>query len=110
MLTAVVEAVGRLEPEVDRSEEELLRDFPADIDMLYRFLNLIEVDSGLLVCPDCGRWYPIGSAVETIPELLPDDLRERERDLAWLMRWREQVPPTVLERGKPFHLGEEARP
>lgn len=105
LLTSAVEAVSRLEQALNRSDEELLRDFPDDIDRLYRFLNLVEVDAGLLVCPECGRWYPIGSAVETIPELLPDDLRERDRDLAWLERWRALVPAHVLERGKPFNLG-----
>ena len=104
LLALAKEAMGRLEQILDPSEEELLRDFPEDIDRLYRFLNLVEVDAGLLVCPECDRWYPIGSAVETIPELLPDDLRERDRDLAWLERWREQVPTSVLERGKPFNL------
>lgn len=106
LLTGAVEAVGRLERALDQSEEELLRDFPDDLDRLYRFLNLVEVDDGLLVCPECGRWYPVGSAVETIPELLPDDLRERDRDLAWLERWRERVPAHVLELGKPFNLSE----
>jgi uncharacterized protein YbaR (Trm112 family) len=104
LLADAVEAVDRLEEILDRPEEQLLRDFPQDIDRLYRFLNLIEVDAGLLVCPECDRWYPIGSAVETIPELLPDDLRERDRDLAWLECWQEQVPSSVLERGKPFNL------
>ncbi len=105
LLAEAVEAVGRLEQVLDRSEDELLREFPDDLDRLYRFLNLVEVDAGLLVCPECGRWYPVGSAVETIPELLPDDLREEERDLAWLERWRDRVPASVLERGKPFNLG-----
>jgi uncharacterized protein YbaR (Trm112 family) len=74
------------------------------VDALYRFLNLVEVDAGLLVCPECGRWYPIGSAVETIPEMLPDDLREEERDLEWLEKWRELVPKPVLDEGRPFNL------
>jgi len=42
--------------------------------------------------------------VETIPEMLPDDLRERERDLKWLEKWRDRVPARVLENGKPFNL------
>jgi len=104
LLVDAVDAMGRLEQVLDRSEEALLRDFPEDLDRLYRFLNLVEVDAGLLVCPECGRWYPVGSAVESIPELLPDELRERDRDLAWLERWRERVPSHVLERGKPFNL------
>lgn len=109
LLAGAVEAVGRLEQALDKPEEELLRDFPEEIDRLYRFLNLVEVDGGLLVCPECGRWYPVGSAVETIPELLPDDLRERDRDTAWLERWRTLVPASVLERGNPFNLGERGQ-
>jgi uncharacterized protein YbaR (Trm112 family)/SAM-dependent methyltransferase len=40
----------------------------------------VEVASGLLVCGTCGRWFPIE---RTIPELLPDHLRDalRERPL-----------------------------
>ncbi len=65
---------------------------------------MMEVDTGLLVCPECGRWYPIGSAVETIPEMLPDDLREKDRDLKWLEEWRQHVPEHVITDGKPYNL------
>ena len=75
-----------------------------EIDVLNRYLNLIEVDSGLLVCPRCQRWYPIGCAVETIPELMPDELRDRERELNWMEKWRALIPRKVLEEGKPFNL------
>jgi uncharacterized protein YbaR (Trm112 family) len=99
-----LDAIARLEKLTDACEEDLLRDFLEDIDALYRFFNLIEVKEGLLVCPKCGRWYPIGSAVETIPEMLPDDLRERARDIEWLTKWREKIPQEVLEKGKPYTL------
>ena len=85
-------------------EKKLLKDYPEGIDVLYRYLNLVEVEEGLLRCPKCGRWYPIGSAVETIPELMPDDLREKERDLEWLAKWKDKVPEEVLTEGKPFTL------
>jgi len=104
LLDKAVEAIGRLEVAGEISEDDLLRDFGREIDILYRFLNLIEVNEGLLVCSRCGRWYPIGSAVETIPELLPDELRDRDRDLTWLERWRHLIPIDVAERGKPFNL------
>jgi len=106
LLAGAVEALGKLEQAPEGSESELLLDHIHDIDRLYRFLNLVEVDAGLLVCPECARWYPIGSAVETIPELLPDDLRERDRDLAWLEKWRELIPDSVLHGGTPFNLSE----
>ncbi len=83
---------------------ELLNKFPEGMDVLYRYLNLVEVDEGLLHCSKCGRWYPIGSAVETIPELMPDDLREKDRDRAWLKKWKIKVPEKILEEGNPFGL------
>lgn len=104
LLEKAGEAIKRLENKTDLSEERLISDYINDIDSLYRFLNLLELDTGILVCPMCDRWYPIGSAVETIPELLPDDLRERDRDLKWLKKWRDKVPKSVLESGKPFNL------
>jgi uncharacterized protein YbaR (Trm112 family)/SAM-dependent methyltransferase len=36
-----------------------------------------EVQSGLLICGACGRWFPIDGG---IPELLPDHLRDAERE------------------------------
>lgn len=96
--------LNRLSFEKSREEKKLLKDYPEGIDVLYRYLNLVEVEEGLLRCPKCGRWYPIGSAVETIPELMPDDLREKERDLEWLAKWKDKVTEEVLKEGKPFTL------
>jgi uncharacterized protein YbaR (Trm112 family) len=104
LLAVAIDAINRLKRVPETCEDDLLRDHPEDIDALYRFLNLMEVDAGLLVCEECGRWYPVGSAVETIPEMLPDDLREKERDLKWLEKWRDLIPARVLERGRPFNL------
>jgi uncharacterized protein YbaR (Trm112 family) len=73
-----------------------------DLDMLYSYLNILEVREGLLVCSECGRWYPIGRSVETIPELMPDELREAEKELEWLGKWKGVVPKKVLDEGKPF--------
>jgi uncharacterized protein YbaR (Trm112 family) len=96
--------IDRLGFEEKLVEEKLVKEFPEGIDILYRYMNLVEVEEGLLRCPKCGRWYPIGSAVETIPELMPDDLRERERDLKWLDKWRSKAPDSVIKEGKPFTL------
>lgn len=73
-----------------------------DLDTLYSYMSALELAEGLLFCPECKRWYPIGSAVEGIPELMPDELREAENDLAWLKKWQKVVPDAVLKGGKPF--------
>ena len=44
------------------------------------------------------------NSVETIPELMPDDLRDQEKDLAWLEKWSEKLPDSVKTEGKPYHL------
>lgn len=75
-----------------------------DLDILYSYMNIPDLGEGLLFCPECGRWYPIGSAVESIPELMPDELRERERDLEWLGKWMGVVPDKIQKSGKPFKL------
>jgi uncharacterized protein YbaR (Trm112 family) len=59
------------------------------------------VVNGLLECTECGRYYPI---VDEIPIMLPDDLRKREEDLAFLERWKAKVPEHILYEGKPHHL------
>ena len=96
--------ITKLESEDDKTRANLLDNYPAGMDVLYRYLNLIEVDQGLILCPECGRWYPIGSAVETIPELMPDDLREEERDVDFLRKWMSKLPEKVKSNGRPFSL------
>jgi len=72
--------------------------YPLD---LHVFEEKEEIVEGLLVCSECGRWYPI---MDEIPQLLPDDLREQRDELSWLGKWKEKTPPRVLKEGKPFNL------
>ena len=52
----------------------------------------VAVREGLLVCHGCARWYPIR---DTLPEVLPDHLRNWERDRAWLAALREGAGPEL---------------
>jgi len=60
-----------------------------------------EVAEGILICEGCGRWYPI---IEEIPHMLPDELRNAKDDVAFLERWKDRIPSSVLNEGKPFNL------
>ena len=106
LLEEAVDALGKLirVKEKGTSEREVLARFGGEVDTLYRYLNLVEVEEGLLVCGRCSRWYPIGSSVAAVPEMLPDNLRERGKDLDFLRKWEGKVPREVLERGRPFNL------
>jgi len=72
--------------------------YPLD---LHVFEENDEIVEGMLVCSECGRWYPI---MDEIPQLLPDDLRESKPELSWLEKWKTKVPQRVLTEGKPFTL------
>jgi uncharacterized protein YbaR (Trm112 family) len=72
-----------------------------DIYLLNWLLYRAEVEEGVILCDKCGRWYPIK---ETIPHMLPDDLREAKDDKAFLEKWKDKIPKKVLNEGKPFNL------
>ncbi len=63
-----------------------------------------EVVTGVLYCPNCGRWYPI---INEIPRMLPDRLRKKSEDLSFLRKYAERLPEKIVYRGKPWSLGEE---
>ena len=60
-----------------------------------------EIDSGLLYCEECERWYPI---IEEIPVLLPDDLRKKDEDLDFLRKFKDKIPEKILKEGRPWGL------
>ncbi len=56
---------------------------------------------GVLICSDCGRYYPI---IDEIPVMLPDNLRNKKEDLAFLEEWSSKLPDSVVHGGKPWSL------
>jgi len=70
------------------------------------FLNKIkvetEIDSGLLFCNKCNRWYPI---IETIPQMLPDEYRNKEKEIEFLKINKNLLDEEFLNQDlKPFNL------
>jgi uncharacterized protein YbaR (Trm112 family) len=71
-------------------------------------LDLLELESkeevittGVLLCSECGRFYPI---IDEIPIMLPDDLRKQKEDTDFLTKWVTKLPEDVVYHGKPNHL------
>jgi uncharacterized protein YbaR (Trm112 family) len=60
-----------------------------------------EVGEGILLCTKCARYYPI---MEEIPVMLPDELRNKERDIDFLKKWQTRIPEKILRHGNPWHL------
>lgn len=80
----------------------------------YYPLELIEIDiaedktinenvikEGVLFCSQCSRFYPI---IEEIPVMLPDELRDKEKDIQFLQKWQEKIPNKIIKNGNPWHL------
>jgi uncharacterized protein YbaR (Trm112 family) len=72
-----------------------------DLDLLIFDEDEVEIETGLILCSQCNRYYPIK---RTIPIMLPDDLRKEEEDLAFLQNHQEHIPAKILKDGKPFSL------
>jgi uncharacterized protein YbaR (Trm112 family) len=59
------------------------------------------VKEGILFCTKCNRSYPI---IDEIPVMLPDELREKQRDIDFLKKWQGKIPDKVIKQGNPWHL------
>jgi hypothetical protein len=43
-------------------------------------------------------------AIDEIPHMLPNDLRERAEDMSFLQKWEDKIPEKTKLEGKPFNL------
>jgi uncharacterized protein YbaR (Trm112 family) len=59
------------------------------------------VEEGLLLCRTCLRFYPI---TEEIPIILPDELRDKKKDMEFLKKWNEAIPDDLLKNLKPWTI------
>ena len=72
--------------------------------VLHVFDESDEVIAGLLFCPKCFRWYPIQ---EKLPQMLPDEMRNKNDEISFLSKWKDIIPKEILTKGKPFSLYEK---
>ncbi len=80
-------------------------DLDAILPELY-FLNQIKIDveieSGVLFCEKCFRWFPI---IDTIPQMLPDDYRDKKKELEFLKTYKNILGEEFLKQDlKPFKI------
>ena len=59
------------------------------------------IQEGLLLCRTCLRFYPI---TEEIPIILPDELRDKKKDLEFLHTWSKSIPKDLLKNLRPWTL------
>ena len=59
------------------------------------------IQEGLLLCRTCMRFYPI---TEEIPIILPDELRDKKKDIEFLQTWNKSIPGNLLKNLKPWSI------
>lgn len=59
------------------------------------------VVEGVLYCTDCSRFYPI---IDEIPIMLPDELRDKNQDVDFLLENQEKLPLKIIKQAHPWHL------
>lgn len=71
-------------------------------------LEIIEISSkdevvsdGIIFCSKCSRFYPI---IDEIPIMLPDELRDKNQDMEFLKKYKENLPEKIVNKGLPWHL------
>lgn len=50
------------------------------------------IKTGVIVCRDCGRWYPI---IETIAVMLDDEYRDERIDKRFVKEYLDRIPEEV---------------
>lgn len=83
------------------TQNQIVEDILAELYLLNWYFQFSEIEEGAIFCDKCSRWYPI---IETIPQMLPDDLREEEPEKAFLKKWESKLPQQISEEGRPFNL------
>ena len=70
--------------------------------LLNKIKTEIEIESGLLFCDRCHRWFPI---IDTIPQMLPDEYRDQEKDTNFLETNKNLLDQKFLKQDlKPFNI------
>jgi uncharacterized protein YbaR (Trm112 family) len=59
------------------------------------------VSEGVIFCSKCYRYYPI---IEEIPIMLPDELRDKNQDIEFLNKHKNNLPNKIISKGLPWHL------
>ena len=61
----------------------------------------LTIEEGILFCNKCNRFYPI---IDEIPIMLPDELRDRDKDIKFLEKWRDKIPNKVTSDPRPYQI------
>ncbi len=85
---------------LNNSEGNSVQSLIPELNFLNKLLVETEIGTGILFCEHCSRWYPI---IDTIPSMLPDEYRIKEKDLQFFKKYKDLLDADFLSLDlKPF--------
>jgi len=66
---------------LENSKTKDLDDILPELAIVNKFKFDIEIETGIIFCPKCKRWFPI---IDTIPQMLPDEYRDEKKEISFL--------------------------
>jgi uncharacterized protein YbaR (Trm112 family) len=95
-----------VKPQILQFSKELnpnqLNDILPELYFINKFKLETEIESGLIFCNKCSRWYPI---IETIPQMLPDEFRNKAKEIKFLQNNKNLLDEEFFNKDlKPFNL------
>jgi uncharacterized protein YbaR (Trm112 family) len=73
-----------------------------DLYFINKFKLEFEIKSGILLCPECKRWFPI---IDTIPQMLPDKYRNQKIEIKFLENHKNLLDEKFFNQDlKPFNI------
>jgi uncharacterized protein YbaR (Trm112 family) len=95
-----------VKPQILQFSKELnpnqLNDILPELYFINKFKLETEIESGLIFCNKCSRWYPI---IETIPQMLPDEFRNEAKEIKFLQNNKNLLDEEFFNKDlKPFNL------
>ena len=86
----------------DINEFKNLEPILPELYLLNKIKTEIEIDTGLLFCKECKRWYPI---IETIPQMLPDEYRNENAEIEFLKTNKDLLDSSFFKQNlKPYNI------
>jgi len=79
-----IDITSAVEEDLEAQYTALLTPLIPALEFLNLFKYHLEILDGVMRCPTCKRWYPI---FETIPQMLPDGVRDAESDQTFVDKW-----------------------
>ena len=87
---------------IEKLDIEKLDELLPELYFLNKIKTEIEIESGLLFCEKCLRWFPI---IETIPQMLPDEYRDEKKETQFLQTNKNLLDVEFLKQDlKPFNI------